>query len=104
MEAAVGFAGQWYVAGEAQLMKIAVDPEFQGKHLGHFLLEAIIKKAQARDCASMILEVRTDNEPALNLYRNFNFQTLDVREHYYPNGADAYIMELVFPQQIGDQN
>jgi ribosomal-protein-alanine N-acetyltransferase len=103
-EVPIGFAGQWYVAGEAQLMKIAVDPEFQGKHLGHFLLEAIIKQARVRGCASMILEVRTDNEPALNLYRSFNFQTIDIREHYYPNGSDAYIMESVFPQQIGDQN
>lgn len=100
----IGFAGQWYVAGESQLMKIAVDPDFQGRHLGHFFLDAMIKQAQVHDCASMILEVRTDNEPALNLYLNFNFNTLDVREHYYPDGSDAYIMELVFPQKIGDQN
>ena len=37
------------------------------------------------------LEVRTDNEPALELYRSLGFETIGVRKRYYrASGADAY--------------
>ncbi|RRF93929.1 MAG: ribosomal-protein-alanine N-acetyltransferase [Eubacteriaceae bacterium] len=101
--AVVGFAGQWFVAGEAQLMKIAIDPDFQGNGLGRRLLKEIIARARLHDCQSMTLEVRTDNEPALKLYHSFGFEILGKRDHYYPNGSDAYVMDLVFPDDQGDR-
>ncbi|MSS19122.1 ribosomal protein S18-alanine N-acetyltransferase [Pseudoramibacter porci] len=101
--AVVGFAGQWFVAGEAQLMKIAIDPDFQGNGLGRRLMKKIIARARSHNCQSITLEVRTDNEPALGLYRSFGFEILGKRERYYPNGADAYVMELVFPDDQGDR-
>nr|MDT0667714.1 hypothetical protein [Micromonospora sp. DSM 115978] len=39
------------------------------------------------------LEVRTDNEPARELYRRFGFADLGVRRGYYQlSGADAFVM------------
>jgi ribosomal-protein-alanine N-acetyltransferase len=41
----------------------------------------------------VFLEVRTDNEPAITLYRGLGFVTVGVRKRYYrASGADAYTM------------
>ena len=39
------------------------------------------------------LEVRTDNEPAIQLYRSVGFTEVGLRRRYYRvSGADAYTM------------
>ena len=43
--------------------------------------------------AAVYLEVRTDNEPAINLYTSLGFVTVGLRKRYYQaSGADAYTM------------
>ena len=42
----------------------------------------------------ILLDVRTDNAPALALYESVGFARIGVRRRYYqPSGADAYTME-----------
>lgn len=40
----------------------------------------------------ILLEVASNNESAINLYKKFNFKIISVRKKYYGN-VDAYIME-----------
>ncbi|EUA92009.1 putative ribosomal-protein-alanine acetyltransferase, RimI [Mycobacterium ulcerans str. Harvey] len=41
----------------------------------------------------VFLEVRTDNEPAIALYRSVGFEQVGLRRRYYRvSGADAYTM------------
>ena len=40
----------------------------------------------------MYLEVKQSNFPAINLYLNFGFEEIDIREAYYADGEDAVIM------------
>lgn len=40
----------------------------------------------------VILEVRMDNQPAINLYKKHGFKIIHTRKKYY-NGIDAYVME-----------
>ncbi len=43
--------------------------------------------------ATVFLEVRTDNDAAIGLYRAHDFEVVGVRKRYYqPSGADAYTM------------
>ena len=54
------------------------------------LLRELILAADAR---RILLEVRTDNAPAISLYASEGFVTIGVRRRYYqPSGADAYSM------------
>ena len=62
----------------------------QGAGIGRRLLTALISEARGRP---ILLEVRTDNEPAIALYDSMGFRSLGVRRRYYqPSGADAYTM------------
>ncbi|MFM1538377.1 ribosomal protein S18-alanine N-acetyltransferase [Helcococcus bovis] len=39
------------------------------------------------------LEVRTDNIPAINLYKKYGLEIINTRKNYYSDGEDAYIMQ-----------
>jgi [ribosomal protein S18]-alanine N-acetyltransferase len=75
---------------EYEVHTIGVDPEYQGQGVGRRLLEELLKFA---DGGVVYLEVRTDNEVAIALYRSVGFDEIGLRRHYYRvSGADAYTM------------
>jgi ribosomal-protein-alanine N-acetyltransferase len=92
----VGYAGISVLgpAGdhECEIHTIAVAPDHQGHGHGRELLAALLDIADKRR-APVFLEVRTDNETAINLYRRNGFEIVGTRKGYYqPSGADAYTM------------
>lgn len=95
-EQLLGYGGLAVVApppdAEAEVRTMAVDPARQGAGLGRMLLRALLAPADEID-ATVFLEVRTDNEPAMKLYKDHGFDVVGVRKGYYqPSGADAYTM------------
>lgn len=56
-----------------ELAKMAVNPDLQGKGIGHLLMQASIQKAKALGAQKLFLESNSKLEPALNLYRKFGF-------------------------------
>lgn len=76
---------------EFEVHTIAVARQYQGKGIGHALMDQLVHVADLYD-AQMFLEVRTDNTPAVTMYRSYGFEEVGVRKEYYPNGADAYTM------------
>lgn len=97
----VGYAGLALLGRppylEAEVHTIGVDPGHQRHGTGRRLLRALLAHADAH-AAPTYLEVRTDNEPAIALYRGEGFQVLGIRRRYYqPSGADAYTMRRDVP-------
>jgi ribosomal-protein-alanine N-acetyltransferase len=77
---------------ESEVHTIGVDPDRQRSGTGTALLAAMLAEAD-RHGGPVFLEVRTDNDPAITLYRKHGFELLGVRKRYYqPSGADAYTM------------
>lgn len=75
---------------EYEVHTIGVDPAYQGRGIGRLLLADLLDFA---DGGVVYLEVRTDNTPAIALYRDMGFVEIGVRKRYYRNGADAYMMQ-----------
>lgn len=76
---------------EYEVHTIGVDPDYQGRGIGRLLLDDLLDFAKKGE---VFLEVRTDNEPAINLYKSVGFATVGVRKRYYKvSGADAYTMK-----------
>ena len=92
----LGYAGLAVVGrpphAEAEVHTIGVDPAHQRRGVGRALLVALLRRAdQFR--ATTFLEVRTDNDPAVALYREHGFEIVGLRKRYYqPSGADAHTM------------
>lgn len=86
-----GYAGLVGGADLAEVQTIGVRPDRQGLGIGRALLDDLIAAAGGR---RILLDVRTDNVPALSLYSSVGFTRIGLRRRYYqPSGADAYTME-----------
>ncbi|MFD0918606.1 ribosomal protein S18-alanine N-acetyltransferase [Saccharopolyspora rosea] len=92
----LGYAGLAVVGrpphAEAEVHTIGVDPEHQRRGAGTALLRALLARADEHR-ATTFLEVRTDNDTAIGLYRAHGFEIVGLRKRYYqPSGADAHTM------------
>ncbi|MGI9092994.1 MAG: ribosomal protein S18-alanine N-acetyltransferase [Mycobacteriales bacterium] len=93
-EQIVGYAGLAAFDDEAFVQTIGVHPDFQGAGIGAALLDDLLAEADRRGAATVLLEVRTDNEIARRLYDRRGFRPLRVRRGYYRrSGADALEMQ-----------
>lgn len=79
---------------KAKLYSLGVDAEFRGKGISAKLLATALEQVAALGFQKIFLEVRSDNESALALYKKFGFQTLKSESHFYRDGCDAFIMSL----------
>lgn len=86
-----GFVLGRTIAGEAEVLTIAVDPAAQGKGVGRSLMMAFERSAQARAATEAFLEVAADNAPARALYARMGFAPAGLRAGYYA-GTDALIL------------
>ncbi len=75
---------------EYEIHTIGVDPAYQGQGIGRRMLDGLLEFANG---GTVFLEVRTDNEAAIGLYRSAGFVNVGLRKRYYRvSGADAYTM------------
>jgi len=93
------------LAGEAEILNIAVLPEARGKGLSRQLMRfALEDTLHGGHCTrrnfslqaweNSVLEVRVGNVPARALYRGLGYQEAGIRKRYYSDGEDALIMTL----------
>lgn len=79
----LGFVLSRAVAGEAEILTIAVSKAARGSGVGAALLGHHLAALAAAGVAKLFLEVEDGNEPALGLYRRFGFVEVGRRASYY---------------------
>lgn len=87
-----GIASMYVIAGEGQIMNIAVLPCYRRKGIANGLLCAMFDIANNNNCENITLEVASDNISAISLYEKCGFACVGKRNGFY-NGKDALIME-----------
>ena len=84
------------IAGEAEVLTLAVEPSHRRRGLARGLLHAGLERAAAAGAEEAFLEVAADNPAALDLYRLAGFQVVGHRAGYYgrPDGqaVDAVVL------------
>ena len=80
------------IAGEAEILTLAVTPAARRLGVGRALVEAAAGLAGTQAATSLFLEVAHDNVPALALYAAAGFERVGLRKGYYLSGADAVVM------------
>ena len=78
----VGFALCRTIGDEAELLLLAVSPEFRRRGIGRMLLDQFIDHARDRGVSRVHLEVREGN-PAVMMYRSAGFGLAGRRPKYY---------------------
>ena len=79
----VGYVGSQSVLGEADMMNIAVSPEYRRQGIANTLVKALISQLAANEVHSLTLEVRASNAPAITLYDKLGFTQVGRRPNYY---------------------
>ena len=93
-----GYIGIWKIIDEAHITTLAVHPDFQRRQLAQALIIQAVEECYKNMIKYITLEVRESNEPAINLYEKFLFDSIGVRKNYYQdNNENAIIM---FTQNI----
>jgi ribosomal protein S18 acetylase RimI-like enzyme len=77
----------------ARLYSLAVAPHMAGRGIAPLLLDAIEKRARARKCRAIRLEVHQSNHPAISRYRKSGYLEFGRRQGYYEDGGDALRFE-----------
>lgn len=93
--ALAGFVLSRTVAGEAEILTIAVAPSFRRQGIGGALLGAHIATLAAQGIKTLFLEVEAGNHAALALYRSFDFYQVGTRKGYYPKAGAIAAAALV---------
>ena len=93
IDAAGGFALGCVVAGESEILSLAVDPDRRRAGLGRALLAALEAQCAAAGSARMVLDVSETNAAARALYAAAGYDEAARRKAYYADGADALILD-----------
>lgn len=84
----IGFISFSIIYERCEINYIAVDEKYRRKGIGSKLLK---KVCLLNDFRNISLEVRSDNDTAINFYLKNGFKNIAVRKKYYGN-VDGYLM------------
>jgi [ribosomal protein S18]-alanine N-acetyltransferase len=88
----VGFILSRLVAGEAEILSVAVAPAWRGRGLSRPLLDLHLRRLAGLGARTVFLEVDEKNAPAGRLYRKAGFYDVGRRQGYYGGGATALVL------------
>ena len=88
-----GYIGSQSSIDEADVMNVAVHPDYRRQGIAESLIEALVAELKNRSIHSLTLEVRASNAPAISLYEKQGFAQVGCRRNYYRNPKeDALIL------------
>jgi [ribosomal protein S18]-alanine N-acetyltransferase len=87
-----GFILSRLAAGEAEILSIAIAPDWRGRGFARPLLDLHIRRLAGLGTRAIFLEVDEHNAPANGLYRNAGFYEVGRRRGYYDGGATALVL------------
>lgn len=88
-----GYIGNWFIIDECHVGTIAVNRAHRRLGIAKLLLGYTALNALEEGLSHIILEVRTGNEAAIDLYLNMGFKIVGRRKGYYQDtGEDAHLM------------
>ena len=89
----LGYAGLLMVPDEADITKVSVRKDAQGRGIGKQLLDALHALAYEYGVRKVFLDVRESNLPARRLYEKCGYREVGRRKEYYSDPAeDAVLM------------
>jgi len=96
-EKTVGFIVYSYIVDEAELLNIALSPDYQGQGIAYALYKAMHKQLQKKGVKQCFLEVAKSNLQAQAFYKQVGFSIIATRKNYYQLAKgveDALIMRI----------
>jgi ribosomal protein S18 acetylase RimI-like enzyme len=106
-EEAIGFVLARCIAGDSEVLSIAVAHGWRRRGVAGALMAALIEEVRARAATDLFLEVDIANKAARALYGGLGFIEAGRRRNYYstPMGpSDALVLRLELAQGMGSSS
>jgi [ribosomal protein S18]-alanine N-acetyltransferase len=87
-----GFILSSLVAGEAEILSVAIAPAYRGRGYAQPLLDTHLRRLAGLGTRTVFLEVGEQNAPACRLYRRAGFREVGRRQGYYDSGMTALVL------------
>ena len=82
-------------ADRANIINFLIAPKYQSNGFGSFLLNYTIKRIKKMtEIKKIVLNVKTNNMTAIDLYKKYNFKIIQEIKNYYHSKENSYLMEL----------
>ena len=88
------------VAGEAELLTLAVAPDARRQGTATHLVVQFLKQSRARNATDAFLEVAANNTPAIALYTAAGFAKTGLRRAYYTQPDGTYTDAIIMSQRL----
>jgi ribosomal-protein-alanine N-acetyltransferase len=96
----VGFVLSRVAAGEAEILTIAVAPQWRRRGIASSLLRPHLSELAATRIDRLFLEVDVENTAARALYANFGFEQVGERKAYYRTAGARLAGALVMRRDL----
>lgn len=90
----IAYAAFFFVLEEANIINIAVDPEYRRQGVANKLMEFVMIQIAKQSLEKVILEVRESNVAAIELYKAFGFKSEGVRKNFYEKPTENGIVMI----------
>ena len=97
---AAGFVLARSMAGEAEIITIAVARAHRRRGLGRFLMDAVLRDLHAVRATALFLEVDEKNAAAIALYKKLGFREVGKRAGYYRSAVGTPGNALVMRRDL----
>ena len=87
-----GYAIFRKAADEAELLQLAVQPEYRRRKIASVLLAAAMRELAGQTVRYCFLEVRANNQTARNFYTAAGFREIGLRRKYYSHPVDDAVL------------
>ena len=98
----IAFIMGFYDKKAAEIVTLDVHPGYRRIGLGRRLLQLLEKEAENKGIEYIFLHVAVENQPAIRLYRQEDFQEIGRRTRYYGTIGDAILMMTAVSAVNGD--
>lgn len=100
----IGFIVMRVTMQEAEILNLAVKPEFMGCGIGSLLMDECKKIAEEKGSEVVWLEVRKSNFRAIKFYERHGFFKVFERKNFYSDLEDAVVMRCNLDVKISQKS
>ena len=86
-----GYLGFWDLKDRLEITTLAVSKEDRKRGIAQSLLDKLREYGEEKKIKNITLEVRVNNQAAINLYQKNGFEIWALRKNYYEH-EDGYLM------------
>ena len=88
----IGYCGLLRSFDEADVMNVAVAPDFRNRGVGRRMLQELMRRGTGRGIRRYTLEVRQSNDAAIHLYEKLGFASVGIRKNFYEKPTEAAVI------------